>query len=161
MLFSWLCIQFYYYMTFIMYYLILLVFYLSFVAFIYFLFLVHFCFIFLHLFTSLPFFFSFVLQMSPSRSSFAWYYFQFCPYWPLVNPPRGALTPSELSGKLQSLLPLLLCYYRSWTISTHPPIPVILRAIHSTYLRPSLPTHLPREPWERGCQRFCDTRIAR
>ena len=28
-------------------------------------------------------------------------------------------------------MPLLLCYYSSWSISNHPPIPVILRAIHS------------------------------
>ena len=114
-----------------MYYLILLIFYLSFVAFIYFLFLVHFCFIFLQLFTFLPLFISFLLQMSPSCASFVCYYIQFRPYWPLVNPPRGTPRPSVLLGKLQSLLPLLLCYYSSWTISTHPPIPVILRVIHS------------------------------
>ena len=69
--------------------------------------------------------------MSPSSTSFAWYYFQFYPYWPLVNPSKGTPTPSELLGKLQSFLLLLLCYYRSWTISTHPPIPVFLRVIHS------------------------------
>ena len=78
----------------------------------------------------LPFFF-FCAKMSPSSTSFAWYYFQFYPYWPLVNPSKGTPTPSELLGKLQSLLPLLLCYYRSWTISTHPPIPVFFRVIHS------------------------------
>ena len=69
--------------------------------------------------------------MSSSSTSFAWNYFQFYPYWPLVNPSKGTPTPSELLGKFQSLLPLLLCYYRSWTISTHPPIPVFLRVIHS------------------------------
>ena len=30
-----------------------------------------------------------------------------------VNPPRRTPRSSELSGKLKSLLPLLLCYYRS------------------------------------------------
>ena len=98
-------------MTFILYYLILLVFFLSFVAFIYFLFQVRFCSIFPHLFTFLAFFFSFVLQMSPSCASFVSYYFQFYPYWPLVNPPRrGPSRPSKLSGKPKSLLTLLLGY---------------------------------------------------
>ena len=31
-----------------------------------------------------------------------------------VNPPRRTPRSSELSGKLKSLLPLLLCYYWSW-----------------------------------------------
>ena len=162
MLFIWLCIKFYYHMTFIIYYLILLVFYWSFVAFIYFLFLVHFCFIFLHLFPFLPFFF-FCAKMSLSSTSFAWYYFQFYPYWPLVNPSKGTPTPSELLGKLQSLLPLLLCYYRSWTISTHPPIPVFLRVIHSLR-HPSAQGPLfllmSQENPVRGCQRLYNTRIS-
>ena len=102
--------------------------------------------------------------MSPSSTSFAWYYFQFYPNWPLVNPSKGTPTPSELLGKLQSLLPLLLCYYRSWTISTHPPIPVFFKGNPFTTPSycpgPSLPTHVPREPWVRGCQRLYDTRIS-
>ena len=65
--------------------------------------------------------------MSPSSTSFAWYYFQFYPYWPLVNPSKGTPTPSELLGKLQSLLPLLLCYYRFYP----PSHPCFLRVIHS------------------------------
>ena len=49
--------------------------------------------------------------MSPSCASFVSYYFQFYPYWPLVNPPRrGPSRPSKLSGKPKSLLTLLLGY---------------------------------------------------
>ena len=72
-----------------------------------------------------------------------------------VNPPRRTTRPSKLPRKLKSLLPLLLCYYRSWagqltlTISLHPPIPIILRAIQP--LAQSPPNQRPRGPWERGC----------
>ena len=76
-------------------------------------FLSSFLFHFLHLFTFLPFSFPFVLQMSPSSASFACYYFQTYPHWPFVNITRRTPRSSELSGKLKSLLPFLLCYYWS------------------------------------------------
>ena len=93
-------------------YFTIFLFYFSFVYL--FLILSSFLFHFVHLFSFLPFFFPFVLQMSPSSASFACSYFQFYPHWPFVNITRRTPRSSELSGKLKSLLSLLLCYYRSW-----------------------------------------------
>ena len=159
-------------MTFILYYLILLVFFLSFVAFIYFLFQVRFCSIFPHLFTFLAFFFSFVLQMSPSCASFVSYYFQFYPYWPLVNPPRrGPSRPSKLSGKPKSLLTLLLSYFGLQLVNLlyfyPPPIPIFVQAIIQPQNQPRSQGPLIliyQEDSENDVARsfptFCDTHIS-
>ena len=120
-------------------------------------------------------FFSFVIQMSPSCASFAYYYFfSFIPsnsYQPLVNPPRRTSRPSELSGKFKSLLPLMLCYYRSrpsqFTVFL-PTFPSLL------FHGPSNPetNHLPRvlsklisqgdpgNEFAPSLPRFCDTYIS-
>ena len=100
--------------------------------------------------------FSFVLQMSLSCVSFVSYYFQFYPYWALVNSPRRPSRPSKLSGKPKSLLNLLLCYFGLQLVNLlyfYPPSHSNLCTGNhpnpkpTTFPGPS-PTHPPRGLWE-------------
>ena len=102
--------------------------------------------------------------MSLSCVSFLCYYFQFYPFWPLVNPPRWPSRPSKLSGKPKSLLTLLLCYFGLQLVNLlyfYPPSHSNLCTGNhptpkpTTFPGPS-PTHLPRGLWERRCQKLPD-----
>ena len=98
------------------FYQVLLLFYYFSVSFFFRLFISYFEFIFVP-FSSFIYFFAIFVSLCASDESIMCFICMllFLTLSPLafVNPPRRTPRSSELSGKLKSLLPLLLCYYRS------------------------------------------------
>ena len=98
------------------FYQVLLFYYFS-VLFFFRLFISYFEFIFVP-FSSFIYFFAIFLSLCASNESIKCFIcmllFLILSSLAFVNPPRRTSRSSELSGKLKSLLPLFLCYYRSW-----------------------------------------------
>ena len=111
-LISFILFSIYYYI----FYQVLLLFYYFFVLFFFRLFislLSSFLFHFLHLFTFFAIFLSLCASNESIKCFICMLLFLILSPLAFVNPPRRTPRSSELSGKLKSLLPLLLCYYRA------------------------------------------------